>query len=93
MLNLFAYRATLPEEMKKEKDPVGLENDQRIIEITNEAGIIIAAWGNHGSYLDRDKKVLALLRQDIYCLKQNADGQPAHPLYLKKTLTPILYKP
>ena len=52
MLNIFAYRSTDPEKMKAVADPVGPDNDRWIKEIAGNAGIVIAAWGNHGDHLD-----------------------------------------
>ncbi len=91
ILNIFAYRATDPEVMKEAVDPIGPDNDKWLKEITQhpDAGITVAAWGNHGDFADRGKQVLSMLG-DMYCLKVNSNGQPAHPLYLKKSLKPHL---
>lgn len=90
MTNLFAFRATLPKDMKAEQEPIGQDNDRILKERAEKAGIVIAAWGKDGKYLDRDKQVVKLL-PTIYCLKQNKDKTPAHPLYLKKDLMPYRY--
>src|SRR5690349_7864679 len=46
MTNLFAYRATLPEDMKKAHiDPVGPDNDATLIRLARGAKIVVAAWG------------------------------------------------
>lgn len=87
MLNLFAFRATDPDDMKRVIDPVGPDNDgvllQRVMAI-GRPQITVAAWGKHGSFNNRADQVLKLLGQrKIYCLKKNSDGSPAHPLYLK----------
>lgn len=91
MLNIFAYRLTDPENMKAVTDPVGPDNDRWLNEIASSAGIVIAAWGNHGDHMDRGREVLAML-SNVYCLKLNSNGQPAHPLYLRKSLEPICLK-
>jgi hypothetical protein len=54
MTNLFAFRATKPEDMKASPNPIGKENDKYLIEIANEAAIVIAAWGTHEIYLARN---------------------------------------
>ena len=90
ILNLFAYRATEPSDMKKYINPVGIDNDL-VIEATVRAvvasgGSIICAWGNHGAHQDRAKRVVAKLKAmgaDLMALKLNTNGHPAHPLYLK----------
>ena len=85
MANLFAFRATEPSVMKSAKDPVGSQNNEWLKSLASEAGLVVAAWGNDGSYLGRSKQVIALL-PNIYCLKMNKSGEPAHPLYLKADL-------
>jgi hypothetical protein len=81
--NLFAYCATDTKDMLAAEDPVGRDNDDYLIANAKEAGIVIAAWGNNGRYLNRSESVVALI-PNLYCLKLNASGEPAHPLYLPK---------
>jgi hypothetical protein len=87
--NLFAFRATQPDALKKEDNPVGPANNRWIRKISSNAGLVLVAWGNHGTFLERDKQVLSLLPKNLHCLKISATGQPAHPLYQKKTCKPI----
>jgi hypothetical protein len=87
MTNLFAWRDTLPENMKKAADPVGEENDRWLAAVAGAAGMTLAAWGKHGSHLGRAKKVLAMLPQ-VHYLKLNGDGSPGHPLYIKGDTLP-----
>ena len=87
MLNLFAFRATDPEAMKRAKDPVGPENDIYLSEWSAGARVTVCAWGAQGVFLGRDKEVLPLLHRPHY-LALTADGQPRHPLYLKAALKP-----
>jgi hypothetical protein len=88
MANLFAYRATDPSNMFAAQNPIGPQNDFWLENLTKEAGIIVAAWGNDGSHLGRSKAVLALI-PNLHCLKVNKSGEPAHPLYQPGTATPI----
>jgi hypothetical protein len=90
MVNLFAYRATLPSELKNTKFPVGQDNHQFIIDSQHETGIVIVAWGNNGSLFNRDQDVLKIISNPM-CLNINKTGQPAHPLYQKKDVTPKPY--
>ena len=90
MVNLFAYRATMPSELKNVKNPIGNDNDLHIIELSKKADIAVAAWGNEGTLLNRDKEVKKIL-PNLMCLKINKSGQPAHPLYQKKDLKLIKY--
>ena len=86
--NLFAYRATDPQDMKAAKSPVGRDNDAAILSLAGKVDKVIAAWGNDGAYLGRSSAVRTLV-PDLYYLKLNGSGQPAHPLYLPKGLKPI----
>ena len=90
MTNLFAFRATNPEDMKAAEDPIGPENNQTLIDKAKNAEIIIAAWGIHGKYISRDKEVLGIIPQ-LYYLRLTKKGYPGHPLYLPKNLKPTLW--
>lgn len=86
--NLFAYRATKPTDLFTTQDPLGADNNEWLIKLANEAGLIVAAWGNMGAHLGRAQQVLPLL-PNLHCLKINKSGEPAHPLYLKADLRPF----
>ncbi len=88
MANLFAFRATAPSDMKAAKDPIGAENNDWLKKLANEAGLIVAAWGNDGAYLDRSEQVKKML-PTVHCLKLNKSGEPAHPLYQKANTEPV----
>ena len=90
MTNIFAYRATDPQEMKVQPDPVGPDNDRAIQQAWLDAEISVAGWGTHGSYQNREAEVLLLITS-LYCLAVTKDGHPCHPLYLPKTLKPVLW--
>ncbi len=91
MTNLFAFRATLPSDMKAAEDPIGPKNNYSLQRIAKNAEVIIAAWGTHGAYIGRDEEVKEMFPSLTY-LKLTKKGFPGHPLYLPKTLKPILWK-
>lgn len=93
MLNLFAYRATKPEDMKKSYTPVGDDNDYWIRRCVNDPGCgrILAAWGKHGSHMGRAKFVLDYL-PECRALRFNKDGSPEHPLYIPANTIPLFMK-
>lgn len=91
MTNLFAFRATFPNEMLTQSDPVGAENDKHLHEAAVSAGVIVAAWGVLGTHLGRDKEVRTLL-PDLHYLRLTKEGNPAHPLYLPGNLRPRLWE-
>jgi len=81
-VNLFAYRTPHPKEMKKQKDPIGPNNDHIILKQAHLADTIVVAWGNDGEHLGRDEEVLSLLADfRLMCIGKNSGGQPKHPLY------------
>lgn len=91
VVNLFAFRATQPTLLwdDKTKDPVGQLNDEAIDVACDYAhahnGLVVAAWGEHGAFMDRGYEVLTHIEQfKPVCLKLNKSGSPAHPLYQRK---------
>jgi len=90
MTNLFAFRATEPKNMKAAADPVGPENNKWLVNVSINSGLIVASWGTHGVFMERDQRVHRLIL-NMKCLKLTKDGHPSHPLYLKKDLVPIDY--
>lgn len=99
ILNLFAIRSTDPSILYSEQNPVGNDNDFYIDytcrhSVSPDKGKIIAAWGVHGIFKGRDKCVKDIINKiglPMYCISLTQDGIPAHPLYLKGSLTPVLY--
>ena len=91
MLNLFAFRATHPQDMLNAEEPIGKDNDQYIKKYSKICDKVVCAWGNDGAYKNRSKEVLSILN-NAYYLKLNKTGEPAHPLYLKSDLIPIKFE-
>jgi hypothetical protein len=87
MLNLFAYRATDPNEMRLAEDPVGPLNNKTLRE-ARFADVTVAAWGTHGAHRGRDAQALAMLPR-LHYLRLTKDGHPGHPLYLPANLRPV----
>lgn len=88
MTNLFAFRATQPPVMMTAADPVGPDNDKWLCKIARNAGMIVAAWGAFGEFMERGTKVRAMFVLEhigpLRCLGTTQDGHPKHPLYLPK---------
>lgn len=83
MLNLFAFRATDPNEMKRETDPVGPLNDKAIRVVTHLCSPVVCCWGAHGGHHNRSSVVLGIVgRLNTKHLGLTKAGQPKHPLYL-----------
>jgi hypothetical protein len=99
VVNLFALRATDPEELRTHPDPVGPHNAAYIgATLDRNPGVVIAAWGAHSFAAKRAADVAMVLdrqlgRRDLRlkCLGVTKSGQPRHPLYLKATAPLITY--
>jgi len=85
-VNLYAWRATNPRQLKRVADPIGVENDHWIQTYASAAAKVVCAWGQDPSADNiRARTVLALLntqRSLLYCLGTNRTGHPCHPLML-----------
>jgi hypothetical protein len=91
MTNIFAYRATDPRVMKAQADPVGPDNDYWLKEISKGAGLVVAAWGTHGAFMNRGRQVVELLG-NLECLDITQGGFPKHPLYVRKDIERKIYR-
>lgn len=61
----------------------------------SKAQITIAAWGCHRSINGRSEEVKRIVRgrnQFIHVLGLTKGGCPRHPLYLKKTTKPFIWR-
>jgi hypothetical protein len=103
--NLYAWRATNPDELKAARGPVGEypwqphvrhhinRNDVEIQEAAAGAHRVVAAWGAWpGPIAWRPEYVLELLGpRPIEALKLTKHGAPWHPLYVRADAQPIPY--
>jgi hypothetical protein len=85
VINLYALRATDPNELTKHPEPVGPYNDSVIVDVARKYRRVVCAWGLHGKP-HRAAHVMRLFeryRVETLCLGTNAGGSPKHPLYIK----------
>ncbi|KWT89299.1 MULTISPECIES: DUF1643 domain-containing protein [unclassified Variovorax] len=85
VVNLFAFRATKPEDLRRAGYPVGPDNDAHIVDAVRGAGAVCLAWGSNVAGLERPQLVLPLIRtQGVQpmCLRITRSGYPQHPLML-----------
>lgn len=91
--NLFAVRSTDPRTLRHEENPVGPDNDSLHLATLPKGGLVVVAWGNHGSMFGRGLRVLDLLQVTcdlpLYCLGWTNQGQPKHPLYVPASTKPV----
>lgn len=97
VVNLFALRTADPRDLRKDRDPVGPGNDEAIAAAAQLTGEVVVAWGNHGAIRNpgtgvaRSVEVLELLSGlgvGLRCLRVTKQGQPGHPLYLRRDVGP-----
>lgn len=96
MLNLFAYRATDPREMKAARDPEGPVNWYFLEIYAHAAERVMAAWGVHGAFRGQDsvaKRVIRGERWQLECLGHTKEGHPRHPLYVPANASPDIWTP
>ncbi|MEA5583230.1 DUF1643 domain-containing protein [Nodularia harveyana UHCC-0300] len=93
VVNLFAYIATNPRELRQVDEPVGKENNHYLELAINNTSKIILAWGTKGNLKKRDQEVINLIsvQKPLYCLGITKYGYPRHPLYLKKNTQAIIF--
>ncbi len=85
VVNLFAFRATLPQDLKRAPDPVGPLNDAAIRVAALRADRILCAWGVHGDHQGREadiRDLLFSLGRPLTHLGLTKSGAPRHPLYI-----------
>lgn len=87
VVNLFAFRATDPAELKRAGFPSGgSANDLHILEQCARAERVVLAWG--GAVPSGHKRIvevralLARLPTTAQCLGRTMQGEPRHPLML-----------
>lgn len=88
MVNLFAFRATSPSDMKREDDPEGPENLSTLKQVISEARQTVAAWGTHGAFKNQGARISSMFPR-LWCLSKTSGGFPGHPLYLRADLMPV----
>ena len=94
--NLFALRSPYPKALGDRSDPIGAENDGWILRNARDADVVVCAWGNHGSHLDRSRYVRRMLHREGLSAKMRhlgltKLGQPRHPLRLRADTEPVRF--
>lgn len=85
VVNLFAYRATDPADLKKAGYPIGPENDRHIAGAMLNCAVVVCAWGANARKLERPAAVLRVLKQNLiqpWALRLLDGNVPGHPLML-----------
>lgn len=103
VVNLYAYRATDPKELRRKieeykthglVDPIGPSNDNYIKDMGRWSHEVCVAWGANAEW-DRAQQVYSILADvttadRVFMLGKTKGEQPVHPLY-QKLVTPRIY--
>lgn len=87
--NAFAYRATDVKELASAADPIGPENDRYLLEIIQEADVLVPCWGVIQKVpaqlryrFDQLNDMLVASGKPLLCFGRTKDGDPKHPQML-----------
>jgi len=86
VVNLFAFRATKPDELAKQADPIGPKNLDVIEAAIGRCDVAICAWGAYPPARQHAAEPLNAIRSRrpaVYCFGKTQAGAPKHPLYIK----------
>jgi hypothetical protein len=85
VINLYALRATNPNDLWKHPDPVGPYNDSVIADVACKYRRVVCAWGSNAkpSRVRTAMRMFERYRTETLCLGTNVGGSPKHPLYIK----------
>jgi hypothetical protein len=91
VVNLFAWRATRPRDLRGAAHPESAGNERAVLRAARRADLIVVAWGNHGAWRAAGAAMLGRLRRarlSLACLGWTRLGQPRHVLYLRRDVRP-----
>lgn len=95
VVNLFAFRATDPKDLRelirhgKLDIAIGEGNDEAIANAANEADLVVMAWGaNAAHYPNRVAQVMKVFLRP-FCIATTVSGHPLHPCMAAYTDDPV----
>ena len=94
VVNLFALRATKPDELLRHgSEAIGKRNDEvlRWMRQHRATSMLVAAWGNRGAHLSRDAVAMAIIGP-AKALGITKQGCPRHPLYARRSAQLVPYE-
>lgn len=94
VVNLFAWRATDPDDLAEVDDPIGDMNDAVIAAAIIRCDLHICAWGAFKFAQTRGEHLQTKIRATrpaMFCLGKTKSGAPKHPLYLKTDVELLRY--
>ena len=88
MLNLYSFVTAYPEKLKGNWEIMDGINNKHLLNYSETSKMIVFCWGN---FKEAQEKAYELKHafSNAYCLKQNKNGSPKHPLYCLDNTTLI----
>ncbi|MFI5400147.1 MAG: DUF1643 domain-containing protein [SAR324 cluster bacterium] len=88
VVNLFAWRATQPRDLRRAAAPEGPGNRRALWAAIGRAEAVVLAWGNDGAWRDAGARLLRRLTRvcpdkELECLGWTRLGHPRHVLYVR----------
>jgi hypothetical protein len=86
VVNVFGYRATNPDELAKQPNPIGPMNERVTEGAIQRCDVVIFAWGAHElarRHTNHLRSLVSSYRPAVYCFGKTKGGMPKHPLYIK----------
>jgi hypothetical protein len=96
VVNIFGWRATDPDELPKQADPIGPMNERIVAAAISRCDVVVCAWGANAMAARKSQYLCALIRSNkpgIYCFGMTKSGAPKHPLYVKSGTPLITFRP
>lgn len=98
MVNLFAFRATVPYDVPMDEDAIGPDNDAWLTAWMMQGDTVCCAWGGiehpiKAEAVERVRRIAELTGKPLHCLGVTKYGEPRHPLYMPKDSQLMEWKP
>jgi hypothetical protein len=94
VVNIFGWRATDPNELPKQADPVGPMNESIVAAAILRCDVVICAWGGNAMAARKSDFLCGMIRRwkpPAYCFGTTKSGAPRHPLYVKSGTAIVTY--
>ncbi len=97
MLNLFSFRATVPQELRQRRitEPEMLLNGMNVRSGIRSSAAVVFAWGatfNQWPVCAHEMRAWANTYEDALCLGHTKAGFPKHPLYVRGDTKLVRFK-
>ena len=91
--NLYAYRCTHPDDLRRVVDPMGRQNRAALETLVARAELVICSWGACWMTSEAHRITDWLLNLPrARCLGANRDGSPKHPSRLRSDAAPQILR-